>query len=76
MRVILALRSANENPTAIPLARTADAVVLCIGLGTTAIKSAEKTIDEIGRDRVLGSIVLKPVKPSKGAKATNGKGTP
>ena len=71
LRVFVALRSLAENPTAIPIARAADAVVLCVGLGKTAIKSAEKTLDEIGRDRVLGCIVVKPPATKKGA-ATNG----
>jgi hypothetical protein len=73
LRVILALRSISENPTAIPLARAADAVVLCVGLGKTQFKSAEKTIEEIGRERVLGCIVVKGPK-GEPVVGTNGKG--
>ncbi len=68
-RVIIALRSIFENPTTVPIAREADAVLLCIGLGKTKFKSAEKTIDEIGRDRLVGSIVLRPAKKGPPAKA-------
>jgi hypothetical protein len=81
LRVILALRSIGENPTAIPLARAADAVVLCVGLGKTELKAAEKTIEQIGRDRVLGCIVEKSIKSpasgkAGGEKKANGKGGP
>jgi hypothetical protein len=58
-RVIIALRSIFENPTAASVARKADAVVLCVILGETEIKGAEQTIAEVGRDRVLGSIILR-----------------
>ncbi len=58
-RVIIGLRSIFENPTTVPIARQADAVLLCVGLGRTKIKAAEKTILEIGRDRLVGSIVLR-----------------
>jgi hypothetical protein len=57
--VIIALRATSENPTAAAVARQADAVVLCIGMGETRFKSAERTINEVGRDRVLGSIVVR-----------------
>jgi hypothetical protein len=75
-RVIVALRSTIENPTAVPLARAADAVILCVKLGETALKVAEKTIDEIGRDRVLGCIVVKTPehKALPAAPAKNGGG--
>jgi hypothetical protein len=67
-RVMIALRSTSENPTAVPIARQADAVVLCIGMGDTRFKSAEKTIAEVGRDRVLGSIIVRGQEPRKGGR--------
>jgi len=57
-RVLIALRSASENPTALLVAREMDAVVLCIALGETEFKAAESTIAEIGRSRVLGTILV------------------
>jgi hypothetical protein len=57
--VLIALRSTSENPTAVAVARQADAVVLCIGMGETRLKSAERTIAEVGRENVLGSIVVR-----------------
>jgi hypothetical protein len=57
-RMFLAMRSTLENPTSVPLARAADAVVLCVELGATDAKSAERTLDAIGRERFLGTLVL------------------
>jgi hypothetical protein len=57
--VVIALRSVFENPTTVPMARSADAVVLCVGLGKTDFKAAEQTLAEVGRERVIGSIVVK-----------------
>jgi hypothetical protein len=48
-RVFIALRSSGENPTAVPLARAADLAVLCVRLGATDAKSAEKTLEAVGR---------------------------
>jgi hypothetical protein len=62
--VVIALRSIFENPTAAPMARGADATVLCIDLGSAQLKAAEKTIAEIGRERVLGAIVVHPPPPT------------
>jgi hypothetical protein len=59
-RLVVALQSIFENPTAAPIAKQSDAVVLCIALGDTHLKSAEETIAAVGRERVLGSIVLRP----------------
>ncbi|MGO9838156.1 MAG: hypothetical protein ACLP1X_28575 [Polyangiaceae bacterium] len=59
-RLIVVLRSIFENPTSTPVAKQADAVLLCIALGETSFKQAEETIAAVGRDRVLGSIVLRP----------------
>jgi hypothetical protein len=58
-RVIVALRSVFENPTAAPIAQQADAVVLCIKLGQTTLKAARDSVSAIGRKRILGSIVLR-----------------
>jgi hypothetical protein len=57
--VVIALRSVFENPTTVPMARSADAVVLCIALGKTGFKEAEQTLEEIGRERVIGTLVTR-----------------
>jgi hypothetical protein len=57
--VIIALRPTFENPTAIPIARSADAVALCIHLGESDCKATEQTMAEVGRERVVGAIVVR-----------------
>lgn len=66
-RVVISLRSLFDNPTAALVARNADAVILCLGLGTTLFKAAEHTIDEIGRERLVGAILMR--EPSKSKQA-------
>jgi hypothetical protein len=57
-RVILALDAISENPASVPVAEASDGVVLCVALGETDMSAAQKTIDEIGRARFLGSILV------------------
>lgn len=59
-RGIIALGPVLESPASLALARAADAVVLCLVLGESAISAAEQTIEEVGRERFLGSVLLRP----------------
>jgi hypothetical protein len=58
--IVVALRSMFENPTVVPVARTVDAAVLCVQLGVTKISDSRKTVEAIGRDRFLGTIIVPP----------------
>ncbi len=58
-RVLIALRSPFENPAAIPIAQAADGALLCVGLGQTRISGAEETLEQVGKGRFLGSIVVR-----------------
>ena len=60
---IIALRSVFENPTAAPIAKSADAIIICVRLGATEFKAIEQTVAEVGNERVLGSIVLRDRTP-------------
>jgi hypothetical protein len=66
MRLVVSLRSIFENPTSAPIAMQTDAILLCVALGETDFKSAEETIAAVGRDRVLGSILLRARTGSNG----------
>jgi hypothetical protein len=66
-RVIFATRSIKENLATIPLARAADWVVLCASLGSTKLRSVEETIDQIGREHILGSVLVR--EPPRSARA-------
>jgi hypothetical protein len=59
-RIFIALRSTAENPTAVPLAQAADAAVLCVELGKTDAKAAQRTLDAVGRQRFLGTLLVPP----------------
>ncbi len=59
MSLIFSVDSILNNTHVIPLCRSVDGVILCIELGTTTIKSVRRTVEIIGNDSILGSIVLK-----------------
>jgi hypothetical protein len=64
--VVIALRSIFENPTVVPVSRAVDAAVLCVQLGVTKIADSRKTVEAIGREKFLGTIVVGgPEKPGK-----------
>jgi hypothetical protein len=60
LRLVVALKSIFDNPTATPIAKQTDAVLVCIALGETNFKAAEETLAAVGRERVIGSILLRP----------------
>jgi hypothetical protein len=57
--IIIALRSIYENPTVAPVASAVDAAVLCVHMGGTKIASAKRTVETIGRDKFLGTFVVR-----------------
>jgi hypothetical protein len=57
-RVVIAVASPLVNPVAIPIARAANAAALLVPLGRTRLAPARQTIDCIGRQHFIGSIVL------------------
>ena len=59
-RLVVPLQSIFENPTSAVIAKQTDAVLVCVALGETNLKAAEETIAAVGRERVVGSIVLRP----------------
>jgi hypothetical protein len=64
--IVIALRSIFENPTVIPVASAVDAAVLCVHMNATKITSARETIAAIGKDKFLGTIVLRDAAPGAG----------
>jgi len=58
-RVLIALRSVFENPASVPIAQAADGALLCISLGSTKIAGAEETLEQVGKGRFFGSIVVR-----------------
>jgi hypothetical protein len=57
-RVIFATRSITENLATIPVARAAEGVILCVSMGSTLLDRVQETIDQIGKERLLGSMLI------------------
>lgn len=64
--VIIALSPLRSSPASLTLAQSADAAILCVSLGRSDIAAANEALDQIGRDRFLGSIILKSPSESFG----------
>lgn len=58
-KVLVALEPVVRNPLGMAIAMAADAVVLCIELGRSDIASAKRTLELIGREKVLGTVLLR-----------------
>jgi hypothetical protein len=58
-RVFIALRAVSQNPTTIAVTRMSDAAVLCVRLGDSLIRTANSTVEEIGREKFLGSVLVR-----------------
>jgi hypothetical protein len=56
---IIAIEAVAENPLILPLALAADAVLLCVELGRTRLDDARHTMELIGRDRIIGGVLLR-----------------
>jgi hypothetical protein len=60
VRVLIGMRSVEENPASTMVASAADAAVLCVELGKTHLRTALQTIDEVGREKILGTVLVRP----------------
>lgn len=57
-RCIVVMRLVSENATTVPVAQQVDAALLGVFIGETTVVAASRTVDEIGRTKFLGSVVL------------------
>lgn len=57
-RIAIAVDDPVENPGRMPLVFGADAVVLLVRLGTSTVRSVEATAELVGRDRIVGCVVV------------------
>jgi len=58
LKTIVVLDSAFTNPSAIAIARNANAVLLAVPLGATRIAHARRTVEVIGRERFIGAVAI------------------
>jgi hypothetical protein len=59
-RCVVVLRLVSENATTVPLAQGLDAALLGVFIGETTSVGATRSIEEVGRSKFLGSIVISP----------------
>lgn len=64
-RLVCPTQAIDENPATVAVARAADGVLLCVALGHTRVRSVEDTIEQIGRERFIGTVIFRngPAKP-------------
>jgi hypothetical protein len=58
-RAITVLPLPMYNPITVPIAQAADAAMLCVFLGESRVTNSQQTIEQIGRDRFLGTVILR-----------------
>jgi hypothetical protein len=57
--VIIALSPVSESSVTVPLARGANAALLCVQLGVMRLSDAKSTVKEIGRQHFLGAVTFR-----------------
>ena len=62
-RVLVVTRAIEEDVATVPLARAADAVLLCVSIGSTSLRAAAEVMAAIGKDRFLASLSLRARPP-------------
>jgi hypothetical protein len=58
-RAIAVLQLPMKNPITVPIAQAADAAMLCVFMGESRLGNSQQTIEQIGRDRFLGTVILR-----------------
>jgi hypothetical protein len=58
--LVVACDGLHVNPASLPLARACTGVLLVVRLGESRLDSARKTVESIGRNRIIASITLGP----------------
>ena len=58
--ILIALPALSENVTSFSLAQSADLSVLLVLMQQMAVAEAKKTVERVGAQRFLGSVVLRP----------------
>jgi hypothetical protein len=56
--VIVPVDAVTDNPSAIALVQASSSALLVIQLGESLLADSESTLDAIGRERFIGSVVL------------------
>lgn len=59
-KAVVVLSPVSENAITVPIAQSLDAALLGVFLGETSVVSSTRTLDEVGRSKFIGSIILRP----------------
>jgi hypothetical protein len=57
-RLLIAIPPVVTEPLGLAVTEVADAVVLCIEKGESRLRVAERTIELVGRERVIGALMI------------------
>ena len=61
-RVVISIDPVLANPLGTGIAQAADASLLCVQLRKATLADARATLDLVGRERFIGSVLLRPRK--------------
>jgi hypothetical protein len=57
-RLLIAIPPVVTEPLGLAVTEVADAVVLCVERGESRLGFAQRTVELIGRDRIVGALML------------------
>jgi hypothetical protein len=58
-KIILVFDDLVEHPYFVPIVRTLDASIVCVHLGDSLFARSKKTVEMIGRNRIIGCITFR-----------------
>ena len=62
VQVVIACEPLEDSPAMLALTRVATGALLVVRLGQSRFSAVRKTVEAVGRDRVITSVTLKPRK--------------
>jgi hypothetical protein len=59
-QTVVVLPLPKDNPVTVSVAQVCDAAIMCVFIGETSKVVAQQSVEQIGRERFLGSVILHP----------------
>jgi len=59
-QTVVVLPLPRDNPVTVSVAQACDSAILCVFLGETSRVVSSQTIEQIGRERFIGTVILRP----------------
>jgi hypothetical protein len=59
-QLILAIRPVVADPVGLAVVQAADGAILCVEMGRSRLRSVRRTIELVGRERILGCALIHP----------------